>query len=507
MLLMFGLYVLTTLLEIMLVYILPKQPSRNGWVLTISVLSIVSLGWLAGVRWTVWGIVALLGVYRLINIRRVAVGRLPDPRLRRLAPLSLWWIVGLQIACGGLGWWLSESPGMRWLALAALIGLQLVVGLGLAWSARRTWRRTRFPRNNPSLNDHELPSLSVLVPARNETDDLEAILTTLVASDYPKLEIIVLDDCSVTRRTPEILRMFAHDGVRFVSGEPPDEVNWLAKNQAYHRLMAEASGELLLFCGVDMRFERQTLRRLVEALLARRKTMISLLPFRAASAQATASLIQPMRYFWELGLPRRRLNRPPVLSSCWLIRAAALKSLGGFAAVNRKIVPEAYFARQLVKDDGYGFWRSYAGLGLLSTKTVAEQQATAIRTRYPQLHRRLELVIILALLELGLFIGPLVSLMLIWVLQPAWAVWYAATALLTYLFLLSAYYRVAVRSHLNSAWLAWLLWPFAVATDIGLTHLSMWRYEFTRVDWKGRNVCIPVMLQRDASKPATSDWE
>ena len=51
-----------------------------------------------------------------------------------------------------------------------------------------------------------------------------------IASDYPKLEIIVLDDCSQDR-TAEIIRNFAHDGVRFIQSEDNKD-NWLDKNKA-----------------------------------------------------------------------------------------------------------------------------------------------------------------------------------------------------------------------------------------------------------------------------------
>jgi multisubunit Na+/H+ antiporter MnhB subunit len=38
-----------------------------------------------------------------------------------------------------------------------------------------------------------------------------------------------------------------------------------------------------------------------------------------------------------------------------------------------------------------------------------------------------------------------------------------------------------------------LMFPFAVIVDLFLLHLSMFRYEFGSVEWKGRNICIPVM--------------
>jgi hypothetical protein len=37
------------------------------------------------------------------------------------------------------------------------------------------------------------------------------------------------------------------------------------------------------------------------------------------------------------------------------------------------------------------------------------------------------------------------------------------------------------------------LGPFAVILNLWIRHESLWRYEFGEIEWKGRNVCIPVM--------------
>ncbi len=82
--------------------------------------------------------------------------------------------------------------------------------------------------------DRDLPTVSVLIPARNETVNLEECLSSLLLSDYPKLEIIVLDDCSVSKHTSDIIKNYAHAGVRFLAGNVPSN-DWLAKNYAYQQ--------------------------------------------------------------------------------------------------------------------------------------------------------------------------------------------------------------------------------------------------------------------------------
>jgi hypothetical protein len=311
-----------------------------------------------------------------------------------------------------------------------------------------------------------------------------------VASNYPKLEILVYDDCSQERHTPEIIRSFAHDGVRFIHGDEPVDT-WLAKNTAYDRLYKEANGEYIVFCGVDVRFGPDSLTRLVSFLKESKKQMVSILPRRDASAYGRFALIQAMRYWWELVPPRRFFSRPPVVSSCWAIQREALKKTGGFAAVSRSVSPEAYFARQLLVNDGYSFRRADQNLGIVSTKSAADQRDTAIRVRYPQVHKRPEIAMLVTFLELGFLVLPFLMIVLGGIFHISGIAW--VLALLSVGLLTASYMIMAMSTHINRWWFALIGLPCMVMTDIGLLHYSMWRYEFSIVEWKGRNVCVPAM--------------
>src|SRR5258708_23758653 len=195
-------------------------------------------------------LVLLASAYRICNMARLVRSRVDERYLHRTTIRTSAWIIGLQMLLlaiwGFVAWW-HVGGYLIWLLVTYGI---LAGSLVLLASTMRHVRTTRAPRlPEPGISDHDLPTLTVAIPARNETDDLEACLTSLVASNYPKLEILVLDDCSQSRRTPEIIRSYAHAGVRFVEGKSPER-NWLAKNQAYQQLFEEANGELLLFAGV-----------------------------------------------------------------------------------------------------------------------------------------------------------------------------------------------------------------------------------------------------------------
>lgn len=431
------------------------------------------------------GLLFAVAGYRAVNMIRVADGRTPAARLRRTSGMTSLWLIGGQLVVGTL--WFGGArlhvAARTWLDV--LLILQLLAAMLLLTSTVRRLGRTRPAKVTTHFSDKELPAITIAIPARNEDEQLEECLRSVIASDYPKFEVLVLDDCSQDR-TAEVIRSFAHDGVRFIPGEEP-KPNWLAKNQAYERLASEASGDLILFAGVDVRFASQSIRELVATMRSRSKTMLSIIPINEARG---LSLVQSMRYFWELSPPRRLFNRPAVLSSCWLITCEQLQKSGGFAAVARSITPEAYFAREAIPADGYRFMRSNTKLGVTSVKTRVEQRDTATRTRYPQLHRRPEMVCLVSLIELTCLVAPFGTALAGLSGMFGWAAEIVAT---TSSLLLLAAFRGSLLAFPRVSLLRAFAFPIAVLIDIGLLQFSMWQYEFSEVTWKGRNVCIPVM--------------
>jgi hypothetical protein len=436
-------------------------------------------------------LVVFLGIYRIVNLLRVLRRRIQPDYLFYVGRRSSIWLMSMQAAVLLLTLLVKHN---HWSTRAyTVVGLagQLLALAVLHIALLRQWRAAQPAALSHTFADRDLPTLTLAIPARNETDDLEACLYALVQSTYPKLEVLVLDDCSQNSRTPEIIRAFAHDGVRFIAGTPPPE-NWLAKNFAYQQLADASNGELIMFCGVDARFMPDSLRQMVATLLEQKKTMLSWLPVNLIPVGLRPEMlfVQSSRYGWELTLPRWLLKRPPVLSTSWLIVSEQLRAAGGFKAVSHSISPENYFARLARKElDGYSFLAAKSDQ-LVSAKTLAEQRATAIRTRYPQLHRRLELVCAVSLIETGLFVAPFVSVVINLLHGNRLGLVLSLLAMAGAASLYSRLVTITYRHFLLSGiWLA----PFAAIYDVALLNYSLAKYEFGEVIWKGRNVCIPVM--------------
>lgn len=107
------------------------------------------------------------------------------------------------------------------------------------------------------------PRVSVVVAARDEARGIEAALRSMLAQDYPDLEVVVVDDRS-TDDTPAILARLAAEEPRLrvlrVDSLPDD---WLGKNHALMLGAERATGEWLLFTDADVHFQPTALRQAV----------------------------------------------------------------------------------------------------------------------------------------------------------------------------------------------------------------------------------------------------
>ncbi len=428
--------------------------------------------------------IGLIAVFRILNMMRILKNRMHQAYLRRATAqtsLHLFLIYPVVISVLSLGYFMERSN-----IVDLVVYLQLIIAGSILIVVQKNVMKLRFHMPEKYLVDNELPTVTVAIPARNETVSLQECLNAVLANDYPKLEVIVLDDCS-QGKTAEIIKSYAQKGVRFVKGQPPAE-RWLAKNQAYEQLLVESSGDFVLFCGVDTRIGSQAIRSMVNLLKNRNKSMLSVLPVRSAST-AMDAFIQPMRYWWELALPRRLFNRPPVLNTCWMIERESLRKLGGFGSVSHAIIPEGFFARELAKEDKYSFVRSSNELEVKTNKNFSEQLHTAIRNRYPQIRRRPEWALLLTAINLLFLVLPFAFLVA--------SVWEnSINALLvgiTCVLLVISHVTIVSITDPENSLFAVVSFPVAAISEMVIGYISMVQYEFLTIEWKDRNICIPVM--------------
>lgn len=396
--------------------------------------------------------------------------------------------VFLQVCSNYLGFPAQLGVGAILSALCLAVAVLLLVGGILSL------RRYRLERVKPIGQISHLPTVTLAIPARNETHALDQTLSNAIKSSYPKLEILVLDDCSQDK-TAEIIKSYAQDGVRFVQGKVPAD-GWLGKNYACKTLAAEASGDIIIFAGVDTHFSENSIGLLISYMRKYSLEMLSTQPQRRG-LDVLPQLLAPLHIIWQALLPitKRRL---PVASTCWAITADSLRRLGGFDAVRNNVFPETFFARQLFAKNAYRYLLSDQTLGVTTRKKVQSQVETTTRTMYPFFQRRVPAVLLLTVLASLLLLFPYA--VVVWQLGAGqWSAtgWVCLTAIVLQLLAhLLAVYFITPR-----LWpIVTLALPLQIVWELLLINFSMLLFEFSEVNWKGRNVCYPVI---EAISPRT----
>ena len=138
-----------------------------------------------------------------------------------------------------------------WLAVAWIVYVH--VGYPLILALLGLVRRIR-----PVIGEDALPTVSVLLAARNEERDIGWKLAQTLDWDYPRdrLEVLVASDAS-TDRTDEIIRGVTDPRLTFVRLEQRS-----GKNVALNELARRARGELLFFTDANSGLDRASLRHM-----------------------------------------------------------------------------------------------------------------------------------------------------------------------------------------------------------------------------------------------------
>lgn len=226
----------------------------------------------------------------------------------------------------------------------------LAFGLALLGFAFAAIPAATFARNLhwfrplPSDVGRTSPSISVLIPARNEAESIRDAVETVLANVGVNLEVIVLDDHS-SDATAAIVAEIAHRDSRVrVAPAPPLPEGWCGKQHACNVLAGLASNDLLVWMDADVRMARDALARMATEMGCRPTIgLLSGFP-REETGTWLERLLIPLIHFILLGfLPigvMRRLNRPALAAGCgqlFMARRSAYEEAGGHSAIRSSL--------------------------------------------------------------------------------------------------------------------------------------------------------------------------
>lgn len=199
----------------------------------------------------------------------------------------------------------------------------------------------------PVSQDLPTPSVSVIIPARNEEKRLPPLLASLKIQDYPDVEVILVDDDS-TDRTAELGEAA---GCRVLRLNEP-ESGWLGKPYACWSGAKAARGEILVFLDADTLLAPGGLRRIV-ATQARYGGLVSIQPYhrmeRAYERLSAAFSLIMMAGIRSFTLAGGRIPPNGAFGPCMVCRRADYLRTGGHRLVRAEIIDDVALARALAR--------------------------------------------------------------------------------------------------------------------------------------------------------------
>ncbi|RKN31877.1 glycosyltransferase [Micromonospora musae] len=229
---------------------------------------------------------------------------------------------------GTLVRWTQVAAGWVASGMNLLLGIALVLGVARlavqVFCAQRHVRRVRRRADHRDRPEVRAP-VSVIVPAYNEAANIAATVRSLMASDYPALEVIVVDDGSTDGTADIVERMRLRD-VRVIRQSNA------GKPAALNTGIRAARAGLLVLVDGDTVFQPDTVRRLVQGFVDPTVGAISG-NTKVANRRRLLGRWQHLEYVIGFNLDRRMYDvlecMPTIPGAIGAFRRDVLRSVGG----------------------------------------------------------------------------------------------------------------------------------------------------------------------------------
>jgi glycosyltransferase involved in cell wall biosynthesis len=208
------------------------------------------------------------------------------------------------------------------------------------------------PQHN--LSPTGSPSITVIVPARNEAADIAATLHSLLSQDYSNLQIIAIDDRSTDETSAIIDTIAAQHPEKLralhVTELPP---GWLGKTHAMALAARQAPTDYLLFTDADVLFHPIAIRLALANAVATHADHLVLLPTTLIHRWDEAAILGFFQTFslwgarpWRIPDPNSKRDAIGI-GAFNLLRREAYQQIGGFESLRMEIVEDVGLGRRI----------------------------------------------------------------------------------------------------------------------------------------------------------------
>lgn len=209
-------------------------------------------------------------------------------------------------------------------------------------------------RKYKNLDDY--PSVSVLVPARNEERNIRNCIESLANQIYPDFEIIVLNDNSEDNTLAVLYELKEkYKNIKIISGKTLPE-GWSGKNFACHQLYLESRGKYLLFTDADTIHKQDSLKNAVTRAISRSADLYTLIPEMTLKSFAEKSIMPALHFTTFTLLPYYMVESSPFsvfamgVGPFMLFKREAYEKIGGHLAVKSDLVEDVRLAKNIKKN-------------------------------------------------------------------------------------------------------------------------------------------------------------
>ncbi len=300
--------------------------------------------------------------------------------------------------------------------LSLVIWLFLILFWGQFWRVNHQLEANK----DKDIDNNTLPTVCVIIPARNEADVIPVSLRSLLLQDYPgKFTIFLVDDQS-SDGTAHIA-----EGVAYALDKTPQlqivtstslPPGWTGKLWAMEQGLQTASTltpDYFLLTDADIEHHPSNLRRLVAKAEAQKLDLVSIMVRLRCQSFWEQLLIPAFVFFFQKLYPFSWVNNPKKATAaaaggCILIHSEALNRIGGLQIIRQALIDDCSLAKAVKSTNG----KIWLGLSTLtyslrpydSLKTIWDMVA---RSAYTQLNY-----------SPFLLIGSLLGMTLVYLLPP-----------------------------------------------------------------------------------------
>lgn len=240
---------------------------------------------------------------------------------------------------------------------------EVVAGIGVAiWLVLLFWRGGFWlcaEREDGTIpHPSAWPSVTVVIPARDEADGIGQAIGSLLQQDYAGDWSIVLVDDTSSDGTAEIARRAAWElqaeaRLTVFSGRPLP-AGWTGKLWALKQGIEVAqagakSPDYLLLTDADIVYQPRVLSDLVARAESGRLVLTTLMVKLRCESFAERCLIPAFIFFFQMLYPFSWVNRPDrktaaAAGGCMLVRSLALRQAGGIDAIRNALIDDCALA-------------------------------------------------------------------------------------------------------------------------------------------------------------------